>query len=234
MLVRMSRAEINDAHRLVRKTGWLAATSPEFQSAILERSIWQRFEPSVTLTHGGDTEGGIVGLVRGAVSIISAIGPSDSPVAYIARAPFWFGERPSLGQRTRTITVITRTVCDVALVPQKSIEMIMAEKPGWWRQLAAMSVEGVLTVTQIATDLLIADSKRRCIAVLLRVADCRKEGNGPCDAGVGQVELAAMANMSRQTIAPILHRLEADGALELGYRTIRVVNPAYLRAIVDV
>lgn len=230
----MSRAEISDAQRLICRSGWLAATTAEFQAAILERCVWQRLDGNVTVTHGGDTEGGIVGVVSGAVSIISAIGPSDTPVAHIARAPFWFGERPSLGQRARTITVVTRAVCDIALVPQKSIDTIMADNPGWWRQLAALSVEGSTLLAQVATDLLIADTKRRCVAVLLRVAGCRKEGDQRCDAGVGQDELAAMANMSRQTTGTILRALQADGTLELGYRTITVADPVRLRELVDV
>lgn len=201
---------------------------------MVERCVWQRVNADVTLTHGGDTEGGIVGVVSGAVNVISAVGPSDTPVAHIARAPFWFGERPSLGHRARTITVVSRTACDLAMVPQKSIDMIMSENPGWWRQLAALSLEGAALLTQIATDLLIADTRRRCIAVLLRVAGCRKDGDERCDAGIGQDELAAMANMSRQTTGAILRTLQVAGALELGYRTIAVVNPVMLRAVVDV
>ncbi len=230
----MSRAEISEAHRLVREVGWLAATPANFQAAVLEKCIWQRVEPQVTLTHGGDTEGGIVGLVSGAVSIISAIGPSDTPVAHVARAPFWFGERPVLGHKARTITVVTRTVCDVALLPQKSLDAVIAAHPEWWRLVGLLSVDGVLLLTQIGTDLLIADTRRRCVAVLLRVAGCRTEGDTRCDAGVGQDELAAMANMSRQTTGTILRALQAQGALELGYRTIAVVDPAKLRDIVDV
>lgn len=218
----------------MREKGWLASTPDGFQSAILERCIWQRVEPHVTLTHGGDAEGGMVGLVSGAVSIISAIGPSDTPVAHVARAPFWFGERPAMGDRARTITVVTRTVCDIVLLPQNAINTVIATNPGWWRLVGLLTLDGVLLLTQIATDLLIADSRRRCVAVLLRVAGCRTEGNERCDAGIGQDELAAMANMSRQTTGTILRGLQVLGALELGYRTISVTDPAALRAIVDV
>ena len=233
MVDRMSRTEITAAQRLLCTSGWLATTPAGFQTAVIKRCIWQRVDPQVTLTHGGDAAGGMIGVVSGAVGIIPAIGPSDTPLAHIARAPFWFGERPTMGQ-PRTISVITRTVCDVALVPQKGMEAVMASNPDWLRLLGGLSLNGLLLVTQIATDLLIADTKRRCVAVLLRVAGCRTDGEGRHDAGTGQDELAAMANMSRQTTGTILRGLQANGLVELGYRTIAITEPAKLRAIVDV
>nr|WP_310522711.1 Crp/Fnr family transcriptional regulator [Polymorphobacter sp.] len=229
----MSRTEITAAQRLVCASGWLATTPTDFQTAVIERCIWQRVDPQVTLTHGGDAAGGMIGIVSGSVGIISAIGPSDTPLAHIARAPFWFGERPTMGQ-PRTITVVSRTVCDIALLPQKGIEAVMAGHSEWLRLLGNLSLNGTLLVTQIATDLLIANTKRRCVAVLLRIADCRTDGDGRYDAGAGQDELAAMANMSRQTIGTILRDLQASGLIELGYRTIAITEPAKLRAIVDV
>ncbi len=234
MLTRMSKSEIADARQQVQTLGWLAATPADFRAAMLERCVWQRVPPHVVLTHGGDVDGGLVAVVSGFVEIVSAIGPSDSPVAHVARAPFWFGELPALGHRSRTITVSTRTVCDVGLIPQAAIDGIMATRPEWWRLLGMLSLEGITLVTQIATDLLIRDTRRRCVAVLLRIAGCRKDGDGPCEAGVGQDELAAMANISRQTSGMILRALEDEGVIKLGYRTILIVAPAALREIVDV
>ena len=234
MLPRMTKSEISDARQQVQTVGWLAATPADFRTALLDHCLWQRIPPQVVLTHGGDIAGGLVGVITGAVDIVSAIGPSDSPIAHIAPAPFWFGELPTVGHRSRTITVSTRTACDIVLIPQTAIEIVMATRPEWWRLLGILSLEGITLVTQIATDLLIADTRRRCVAVLLRLAGCRKVGDGPIVVGVGQDELAAMANLSRQTCGVVLRALEVGGAVKLGYRNITVVAPAALREIVDV
>ena len=233
MLPRMSNAEISDVRALALEEGWLSETPSDFQSAILERCVWQRILPGVALTHGGDSHGGLVGLIRGRVDFISAIGPSDTPIAHIARAPFWFGELPVAG-RLRTTTVISRTVCDIALVPQLALEAVLAAKPDRWRLLGTLSARGIFLVTLIATDLLIRDSQRRCVAVLLRIAGCRKAGTTRCEAEIGQDELADMANMSRQTVGVVLRTLEAQGAVKLGYRSITITDPVRLRAMVDV
>ena len=47
----------------------------------------------------------------------------------------------------------------------------------------------------VASDMLIRDSRRRCLAALLRVADCRTGGPEPTTAELSQDELAAMANL---------------------------------------
>ena len=234
MLSRMSKAEISDARRQFAESGWLAGTPADFQARVFEHCIWQRVAPRVVLAHGGDLQGGLVGLVSGAVEIVSALGPSDTPIAHIARAPFWFGELPSIGGQARTATFITRTAADIALLPQAAVEAIMATRPEWWRLLGILSLEGIRLLTQISTDLLIHNTRRRCVAVLLRVAGCRTEGDVSCAAGIGQDELAAMANMSRQTAGTVLRSLEAEGAVTLGYRSITIDRPAQLRAIVDV
>lgn len=81
------------------------------------------------------------------------------------------------------------------------------------------------------------DSRRRCIAVLLRAAGQRsgdiRSAPDSHDVGVSQNALAAMSNMSRQTTGNLLRGLAAEGYLELGYRSIMLRDATGLRALLD-
>jgi CRP-like cAMP-binding protein len=83
---------------------------------------------------------------------------------------------------------------------------------------------------------MIRDSKRRCIASILRLADCRfsdRPGGRPIEAPLSQEELAAISNLSRTSVSTIVRDLEDAGLITLGYRTIVLVDTDRLRAIVD-
>jgi CRP-like cAMP-binding protein len=121
----------------------------------------------------------------------------------------------------------------VALAPRHGLVALLAENPLWWRCIALHVCEAMDTASQIATDMLIPDSRRRCIAALLRIAGCRNVGTAPAKAAMTRDELAGMANLSRQTIGPILRDLAAAGLVEVGYRVIVLHDPAGLRAAVD-
>jgi CRP-like cAMP-binding protein len=231
--VKATAAEIAEGAAILRHADWFAGTAPDFQAAVLAQCQWQWFATGETITHGGDTAGGMVAIARGAVSIIPAVGPADLPMIHIARAPFWLGSNPLVNHLPRLVSVIARSRCLLALVPEHGLGVLLAENPGWWRFVALYLTETVGLVSQVAADLLIPDSRRRCIAVLLRIAGCRVAGTAPAQAAMTRDELAGMANLSRQTIGPMLRGLADAGLVEVGYRVITLHDPAGLRAIAD-
>jgi CRP-like cAMP-binding protein len=93
----------------------------------------------------------------------------------------------------------------------------------------------------IASDLLIPDSERRLAAVLRRFGGLQgltNVGDDPVAAGttvhvpVTQAELAAAANLSRNSAGTILKRFATRGIIDTGYRDILITDPARLIAVV--
>lgn len=227
-------SDIRAAAAVVRESGWLSLTAPDFRDAVLANCHWLGFDAGATISHGGDTDAGIFGLAGGTISVIPAVGASDTPTIHVFRPACWFGLNPLVGGAPRMVSMVARGPCILARLPPHTLAAVLSEQPQWWQWIALSVAESLAVASQIAADLLIQDSRRRCVAVLLRVAGCRKQGDDRCDAGVSQDELAGMANMSRQTAGTVLRELDAQGALELGYRTITITDPILLRAIVDI
>jgi CRP/FNR family transcriptional regulator, cyclic AMP receptor protein len=141
---------------------------------------------------------------------------------HIAPAPFWLGLNPLINHLPRLVSVTARSRCLVTRAPQHRLVALLAENPLWWRFNALQLLEAMWLASQIATDLLIPDSRRRCVAVLLRIAGRRDAGADPVKAVMTQDELAGMANLSRQTIGPILRTLAEDGHITASYRGITI------------
>ena len=231
--MRIAIDRILNGTAVLQQRGWFSQTPPEFQAVVLARCTWDIFQAGETLIWGGDREGGIFGLAEGSTSVTAANGAADVPPIHIVRPPSWFGLNPLVAGEARNVTVTARSESLVAQVPQHVLAAIMAQHPEYWRLTGLLLVETVAISVQAVADLMLRDNRRRCIAVLLRVADCRNSGDSLVEADIGQEELAAMSNLSRQTVAPILHELARAGLVTLGYRTIVLPDPATLRTIVD-
>ena len=230
--MRIAGDRISKGISVLQQKGWFSRTPPEFQAVVLARCNWDIFKAGETLIWGGDREGGIFGLAEGSVSVTSSTGAADVAPVHIVRPPFWFGLNPLVAGEARNVTVAARADVLVAQVPQHALAAILAENPKYWRLTGQLLIDTVAIAVQAVADLMLRDNRRRCIAVLLRIADCRNLGDTVVTADVGQEELAAMANMSRQTVGPILHELERSGLIALGYRSIVLHKPGALRNIV--
>ena len=80
----------------------------------------------------------------------------------------------------------------------------------------------------IATDLMIRDSERRCAAVLLRLSGRRFSDPRvpePVQVSITQADLADAANLSLTSVRSMLLRLAERGLIEQGYRDIVCGTP---------
>ena len=227
-------SDTQDAAAYLAGSGWLASTSPEFASAILDMVQWRRFGPGESIIHAGDSNADLLGLAMGTVALTSSLGAADAPVAHIVSAPFWFGYAPLINHRTRILSCTARSPALVAQVRQGALKHLLAEHPGHWHYIAMLAQSGIETALNIATDLMIRSSRRRCAATLLRIAGCRfADTPPPAIAWTNQEELGGIANLARSTLNLILGDLEGEGLISRGYNQIILHNPSALRAIAD-
>jgi CRP-like cAMP-binding protein len=222
--------------RTVTTQGWLSATSPEFQRAILSDCECRSLEAGASLQVGGEDHGEMIGLARGILELRTTLGPADTAIMHFAHPVFWLGFVPTLFKQPRRAAASAKTRVCLVRVPEATLRRTLSENPIWWRFFLQPLLEyGDLTAT-IAADLLIRDSERRCAAALLRLAGCRYAGPQdvePVEVPLTQNELAGAANLSRNSVGTMLQRLAARGFVEVGYGTMIVRAPAALRAFVD-
>jgi CRP-like cAMP-binding protein len=233
----VSKPEIENGKNLFRARGWLASTVPPFRDAVLSECQWYKVEANVPVSRGGDAIGGIYGVALGAVGIIPAVGTSDAGLIHIDRAPFWYGLQPFLTGEGRQVTVLARSECIVAHMSQLALARVLAEQPAGWQMLLVQQVALNAMSIQAISDLLLPDRDRRCAGVLLRIAGARNSGSLPQSASFEvyctHEELAAMCNLSRQTVSQVLQVFERSGMIDLGYRSIQLRDPERLRSLVE-
>ncbi len=218
---------------LLLAEGWLASMPLPLRDAITVGWSWQVVVPNQALSHGGDEVGGIIGIASGTALVFSAIGTVDAGPIHLFRAPFWFGLLPATEGRPRILSVVARTECIIVRVPQSVIASLFALQPQLWRHMHALTMTHLEMVSQTASDLAVRDSKRRLIAVLLRLGGLRWSGDDAVSLEISQEDVSSMANVSRQTTIVIFSDLKANGLLKTGYRSISIMAPSALRALLN-
>jgi CRP-like cAMP-binding protein len=228
--------DLNEALRAVTTQGWLSATAPEFQRAILSGCDCRPLEAGAPLQVGGEDHGEMIGLAQGILELRTTLGPADTAIMHFAHPVFWLGFVPTLFKQPRRVAAAAKTRAWLVRIPEPTLKRTLKENPHWWAFFLRPLLEyGDLTVT-IAADLMIRDSDRRCAAALLRLAGCRyarPQDVTPVEVPLTQSELAGAANLSRNSVGTMLQRLATRGFVEVGYGAMTVRAPAALRAFVD-
>lgn len=232
----MLKTEIAACTEVLAQHGWLSTTPAAFTDAILAHCRWRQVEAGAAIQHAGEIGGAIIGLARGTISITTSLGAPDSPVLHIGHPGQWFGFVPLFSAIARPNSIVARSDAVLASLSQSELERLLSNHPDWWRHVGALGIHYGNIAINTAADLMIRDSKRRCAASLLRMADCRfvdRGGQSTIEAPLSQDELAALSNLSRTSISTILHGLVTDGLITLGYRSVTLHDTARLRTLVD-
>lgn len=218
------------------QNGWLQHAPPEFGATFLAHCHWRSVAAGVAISHAGDHGRAIIGLARGVVSVFTSLSAPDTPIVNLAHPGTWFGYVPMFTKLPRGVSITARTDIRLAHIAQAEVENLLAVRPEWWRHFAALGIIYAHGAVTVAADLMIRDSRRRCVASILRLADCRfadRPGARPIEAPVTQEELASISNLSRTSVSTIVRDLEAEGLIRLGYRTLLLIDTDRMRAIVD-
>lgn len=220
---------------LTENEGWFGRAPAEFRSAVLAACEWRAYKAGELVYRVIDESGDLFGIADGSIELFSRYAPIDNPLMHIVHEGFWFGVGPLLSGERRRVTAVARTDALLARAPVAALRALLAAQPQWWRLIGISALEyGDITVAAYG-DMLIQDTTRRCAAALLRVSGLRSPRRARPEratAVVTRSELAALVNVSRATLVPILKQLEADGVIAQGYRAIRICDAVKLQAMV--
>jgi CRP/FNR family transcriptional regulator, cyclic AMP receptor protein len=222
--------------RVLAQHGWLSATPVEFQQALLSRCRWKHLEAGDRITVGGEETGDLIGLARGTIEMTTVLGVSETPMMHLGYPVFWLGYGPRISGQPRRISANAKSPVWLASVPQATVMALLGERPEWWQHFLPLALAYGDVAINIAADMLIRGSERRCAAALLRLSGRRFPDQGdaaPVEIPLSQDELADAANLSRNTTGEVLRKLATRGLIELGYRCIIVHAPTALRAFVE-
>lgn len=216
--------ELATARAVLAGRGWLCKTPEGFREEILAQSHLHRFSAGETIYAEGDPSDGLYGLVSGTLGVEFS-GPTRPPAfAYLTGKGFWIGAHTLVFGPGRQVGLVALTSCHVLHLSGSAFHVIARRDPEAWRWLSVLPLMQNAVAFGVLEDLLIRDPKRRCAAILLRLAGCRGPfaGDTPEEVFVTQEVLAEMVNLSRTSLGDVLREFAAQGFISRRYGRITI------------
>lgn len=232
----MLKNEIASYSAFLVNNGWLAHCRRDFAESFISHCHWRHVAAGTGIQYAGEPGGTITGIANGSALLTTSLSAPDSPTIHVMTPGEWFGYIPLFIVGTRPNSIVARTDVVLASMSQPEIEALLAPRPEWWRDVGILGILHANMATSIAADMMIRESRRRCAAALLQLANCRHSdpaGGQILGAPLSQEELAAISNLSRTSISAILRDFEDAGLITLGYRSVILNHTAKLRELVD-
>lgn len=180
--------------------------------------------------HVADDPGGLWCLVEGSLSVEMAPGAREPQMSYLLLAPVWVGEGGVIVETPRTIGLSTTCKSVLLHLPMRRFFDIAQAEPLIWRWVAKVQKHNFERAIRMTDALMVRSSEARVAAVLMQLGGrIGPDADMPRVLDLTQAQLAAIANVSRSVLSPILQALAAGGILELGHRTITIGDPAAFR-----
>jgi CRP/FNR family transcriptional regulator, cyclic AMP receptor protein len=204
--------------------------SPSLAARILRSCSINEIPEGSYLQRVADDPGGLWGLVEGALSVEMAPGTRDPQMSYLLLPPVWVGEGGVITGAPRSVGLSTTRRSVLLHLPMQRFFDIAKDDPLIWRWVANVQKLNFERSIGLTDALMVRSSEARVSAVLLHLGGrLGPLADAPRVLDITQGQLAAIANVSRSVLSPILQALAAKGTIELGHRTIMIVEPAALR-----
>lgn len=216
--------DISLARAVLSDRGWLSKTPAWFREQVLEHSQLRSFAAGQTIFAQGDASEGLWGLAAGTLGVEMAGSKRAPSFAHLAGKGFWIGAHTLVLGPGRQVGLVALTPCQMLHLPASLFHVIARQDGEAWRWLSVLPLLQNAVAFGTLEDLLIRDPKRRCAAILLRLAGCRGPfaGDEPEEVFATQEQLAEMINLSRTSLGDVLRGFEAQGYISRQYGRITI------------
>lgn len=212
-------------HAALTKESWFRGLPEPLQNLIVQRSVVQSYDKGAQIIREGAPARGLFALLEGRVHATKFTSDGHEILFHVGAPGNWFGEyacftgRPSIG------SVIAASRVRVLFLSRAAFERIVADEPRYFRCFADLTLWRCALLYRYVAE---AQGLTPEQILLLRLRDLAHQWRddrppGPVEVMVTQNELASMIGVSRQTLSGFLAKLAARGAIEIGFRSIRVL-----------
>ncbi|MCB1775205.1 MAG: Crp/Fnr family transcriptional regulator [Gammaproteobacteria bacterium] len=144
-----------------------------------------------------------------------------------------FGEAMMFNGFDSPVFVDALTDSQVAYIPHRLVADVLAQNPVFIESMFRGMSRLLLDFVRDIESCCLMNAKQRTVAYLLRLAEHRGPHDQQVTLPASKWVVASMLNLAPETFSRELHRLQADGLIEIVRRTIHVRDMTGLMEIVD-
>jgi CRP/FNR family transcriptional regulator, cyclic AMP receptor protein len=222
-----------DYLELFRTGTWFRTLPGGLQQKLLRAGGVRTLKAGQHLYSQGDPPGGVYGVVDGAIQLRS-LGPSGKEsLLMFLEPPSWSGEVGLFDGLPRAHDAIADAPSTVVHVTQESLEALVRDEPAYWFEFGRLMAQQLRVALLGLEENAFLPVSIRLARRLLHILQNYGDRHGPSHRviAVSQEQLAMMLCISRQTTNQLLKNLEAQGAIQLRYGEIEILDLQKLREL---
>lgn len=146
----------------------------------------------------------------------------------------WFGEASLFAREPRGNDADAVLESTIAIVPAAAVHRIVDQRPDYLLQFLAMIGQRYRDALDRMDDTVLRPLPARLARVVLQSCErvlATLSPSNPVALQFSQEQAAAMVGASRQSINRVLKQWERLGVVQVGYRSLTVLDPGILRAL---
>ncbi|SDI61880.1 Crp/Fnr family transcriptional regulator [Paraburkholderia phenazinium] len=224
----------NDPLAVLERSAWFRAAPEALRSQLAELGRVERLQAGERLFMRGDPDDGLYCLLDGLVRIGAASAAGKEALLAVIEPVNWFGEIALFDGRARTHDAYAERDSVLFHIPRAELAALLERMPQYWHPFGLLLTQKLrLAFDAIEEAALLPAAQRIARRLLLMAGGYGEPGVSRRVLKVPQEDLAMMLALSRQTINQILKQFEMQGALQLRYAEIEIVDVNKLMALAD-
>jgi CRP-like cAMP-binding protein len=223
--------------RVASGDDFVTALPPAEQTALLAAGRMQRYPRNVRLFHEGDHSDFVAIVVTGRVKIVVNAENGGESVLSVRGPGALVGELAAVDAGLRLAGAVALEPLAVRVLTADQFRSFLGEHPGAALEFMRMLVGRLRQADRRRMEFGAYGVDRRVALLLAELAaesatDPTRGARSTVEVRLSQQELAAMVGASRESVARALAVLRDRGVLATGRRTITILDPAVLTAVV--
>lgn len=204
------------------KVGWLSEQSADFQQWVAANAKWRNYKAGQLIYLAGDPSDGLYGLASGAIEITFPLIAEEPVVLHRAQIGFWIGDMAEFTEEPRVITMTAAADSRLLHITSAALRQIVSERPHYWISFYKLSRKNVTLALSMLAETLSLSVRARICRRLLKATEVSAEID------LTQEQLAKLLGLARTTVSSELVKLQSQGAIEIGYGKLRVLDRSVL------
>jgi len=212
---------------ILRQGRWFGGLPSSLQDAVVHRSVIRTYGKGDVILREGEPAEGMFAVLDGQVRVVRSVGDAHEVLIHVGDVGFWFGEHGTMAGMPSIGSIVADAPVRVLVLPLFEFERIVEDEPRYFRAFADLLFDRYAVLFRYMGEMHSLASEEWLRTRLADLAAMRRGDlptRDPVSITVSQADLATMIGVSRQTLNALLTRLEARGLIEVGYRSIRVLE----------
>ena len=218
----MSTKSFRDHLRVNR---WLGSLEPRVGNLTASKLQARELTKGSHVYLTGDAPNGFFGVLSGQVRLSTQFKSGRSLLNHMAEPGDWFGETSTLDGRPRINDAVCAGPVMLACLPHAAAQELLRTEVEFARALGALASRHHRSAMAFAARALSQPVSAQLAHVLLSLERrAAAAGQGGAALKLRQEDLANMIGLSRQTVAPLLQKMQNQTIVRLGYGAITILD----------